>query len=60
MSRVASPGRCSRRKDESPGGTDTHGVLDQARLLLREEYGIDHATLQIEPDTHEGCDELAW
>ncbi len=41
-------------------GTDAHGVLDQARLLLHEEHGIDHATLQIEPDTHEGCDELAW
>lgn len=41
-------------------GTDPHGVLDQARHLLRERHRIDHATLQIEPDTHEGCDELAW
>jgi cobalt-zinc-cadmium efflux system protein len=41
-------------------GTDAHGVLDQARTVMREGHGIDHATLQVEPDTHEGCDELAW
>jgi cobalt-zinc-cadmium efflux system protein len=41
-------------------GTDTHGVLDQARLVLRERYRIDHATLQIEPDDHEGCEEMTW
>jgi cobalt-zinc-cadmium efflux system protein len=41
-------------------GTDTHAVLDQARSLLRDEHHIDHATLQIEPDTHTGCDEITW
>jgi cobalt-zinc-cadmium efflux system protein len=41
-------------------GTDAHGVLDQARVLLRDSYAIDHATLQVEPDDHEGCDQLAW
>jgi cobalt-zinc-cadmium efflux system protein len=41
-------------------GIDTHGVLDRARELLRDTYGIDHATLQVEPDTHEGCDEMSW
>jgi cobalt-zinc-cadmium efflux system protein len=41
-------------------GTDAHGVLDQARLVLRERYRIDHATLQIEPDDHEGCEEMTW
>lgn len=41
-------------------GTDAHGVLDQARVVLREHYGIDHATLQVEPDDHEGCAEVAW
>jgi cobalt-zinc-cadmium efflux system protein len=41
-------------------GTDTHSVLDRARVVMRDEHGIDHATLQIEPDTHQGCDELAW
>ena len=41
-------------------GTDAHGVLDQARVLLAEGYGITHATLQVEPDDHEGCAEVAW
>lgn len=41
-------------------GTDTHGVLDAARDLLETQYGIDHATLQIEPTDHAGCDEVGW
>jgi cobalt-zinc-cadmium efflux system protein len=41
-------------------GTDSHAVLDRARQIMREGHGIDHATLQVEPDTHHGCDELAW
>ena len=41
-------------------GTDSHAVLDQARDLLGQRHGISHATLQIEPDDHQGCDELAW
>jgi cobalt-zinc-cadmium efflux system protein len=41
-------------------GTDAHGVLDRARVIMRDSHGIDHATLQVEPDTHQGCDELAW
>ena len=39
---------------------DQHGVLDRARDLLRDRYGIGHTTLQIEPDDHRGCDEIAW
>ena len=39
---------------------DTHGVLDQARDLLQTRYEIAHATLQIEPADHTGCDELHW
>ena len=39
---------------------DTHGVLDQARALLQGQYRIEHATLQVEPADHRGCDELAW
>ena len=39
---------------------DHHGVLDQARDVLRAEHGIDHATLQVEPESHEGCAEVAW
>jgi cobalt-zinc-cadmium efflux system protein len=41
-------------------GTETHGVLDRARDLLAEQYGITHATLQVEPDDHRGCDEMTW
>ena len=41
-------------------GTDTHEVLDAARDLLQHRYDIDHATLQIEPTDHQGCDELGW
>lgn len=39
---------------------DAHGVLDRARELLSTEFGIEHATLQVEPDTHQGCTELAY
>jgi cobalt-zinc-cadmium efflux system protein len=41
-------------------GTDAHGVLDQARALLSDRHGITHATLQVEPDDHRGCDEMTW
>jgi cobalt-zinc-cadmium efflux system protein len=40
--------------------TDSHSVLDQARDLLHTRYHVDHATLQIEPDDHRGCDEVGW
>lgn len=40
--------------------TDSHAVLDHARDILKDRYGIDHATLQVEPDTHEGCSEVSW
>ena len=41
-------------------GTDSHAVLDQARQLLADRHGITHATLQVEPDNHHGCDEVTW
>lgn len=40
--------------------TEPHPVLDQARDLLEDRYGIAHATLQVEPHTHRGCAELTW
>jgi cobalt-zinc-cadmium efflux system protein len=40
-------------------GVDAHAVLDQARTLLLEHH-IAHATIQVEPDDHEGCAELNW
>jgi len=39
---------------------DSHGVLDRAREVLRERYGVDHATLQVEPLAHTGCHEIDW
>lgn len=41
-------------------GTDAHAVLDQARVLLTERYHLHHATLQVEPENHEGCHEMQW
>src|SRR5262249_61782334 len=40
--------------------TDHHAVLDAARGLLRDHYAIDHATLQVEPDDHRGCEDVSW
>ncbi|RYV52094.1 cation diffusion facilitator family transporter [Pengzhenrongella frigida] len=39
---------------------DHHDVLDDARDLLRDRYGIAHATLQVEPADHHGCQDLTW
>lgn len=39
---------------------DPHAVLDQARDLLQSEYGIGHATLQVEPEDHRGCADVTW
>jgi cobalt-zinc-cadmium efflux system protein len=41
-------------------GTDPHAVLDQARVMLHERHRLDHATLQVEPSDHKGCDEIGW
>jgi cobalt-zinc-cadmium efflux system protein len=41
-------------------GTNAHHVLDQARQVLAERYHVAHATLQIEPDDHTGCEQLGW
>ncbi|MGE0141563.1 MAG: cation diffusion facilitator family transporter [Ilumatobacteraceae bacterium] len=41
-------------------GAELHGVLDQARQLLDDRYRISHATLQVEPDDHRGCHDVAW
>ena len=41
-------------------GTDSHSVLDQARHLLFDTFGIVHGTFQVEPDTHDGCHEVTW
>ena len=39
---------------------DHHAILDRARELLADGYHVAHGTFQIEPDTHEGCDDMTW
>lgn len=39
---------------------EAHAVLDQGRQILRDRHGVAHATLQVEPADHQGCDELGW
>lgn len=39
---------------------DAHAVLDRAREVLQGRYGIDHATLQVEPEDHRGCADVTW
>lgn len=39
---------------------DHHEILDRARALLAETYGIEHATFQVEPESHVGCHEVHW
>lgn len=40
--------------------SDPHSVLDQAREVLTATYGIEHATLQVEPESHLGCEQISW
>jgi cobalt-zinc-cadmium efflux system protein len=40
--------------------TDQHAVLDRARDLLRDHYGLEHATLQVESADHTGCERVSW
>jgi cobalt-zinc-cadmium efflux system protein len=39
---------------------DSHRVLDEARELLETRFHIEHATLQVEPDSHRECIESNW
>jgi len=34
-------------------GADWHGVLDHTRQVLEQDYGVTHATIQVEPHDHE-------
>jgi cobalt-zinc-cadmium efflux system protein len=40
--------------------SDMHGVLDQAREVLRDHHHINHATVQVEPTDHTGCNLVQW
>lgn len=39
---------------------ELHSVLDRARDMLRVNYKIEHSTLQVEPASHTGCDDVDW
>ncbi|MEX2533848.1 MAG: cation diffusion facilitator family transporter [Nitriliruptoraceae bacterium] len=41
-------------------GADSHRTLDETRQLLRTRYGIEHLTVQVEPDEDGGCEETGW
>jgi cobalt-zinc-cadmium efflux system protein len=41
-------------------GTDLHDTLDRARAVLRDRHEVAHATIQVEPEDHEGCEEVGW
>ena len=40
--------------------TRMHAVLDDARASLAGRWDIRHATLQVEPEDHKGCDDVSW
>jgi cobalt-zinc-cadmium efflux system protein len=39
---------------------DMHAVLDDARDLLRDRHHVTHATVQVEPVGHSGCNLVQW
>ena len=41
-------------------GADPAHVLSDAAEVLRERFAIDHATLQVEPDSARSCVETSW
>lgn len=39
---------------------EMHAVLDRAREMLRTDHGLAHVTLQVEPESHDGCADVDW
>lgn len=39
---------------------EMHAVLDRARDMMRSTYGLAHVTLQVEPASHGGCEDVDW
>jgi cobalt-zinc-cadmium efflux system protein len=39
---------------------DLQPILDDARRLLRDDFTIEHATIQVEPSTSTECHEIDW
>ena len=44
------------RLDAALDAATSHDVLDAAHGLLRDRHGVDHATIQLEPPSHDRCD----
>ncbi|MCW3157633.1 cation diffusion facilitator family transporter [Micropruina sonneratiae] len=44
----------------SATGADPAGVLKDASAVMRDEFGIDHATLQVEPSGSGACQGTEW
>ncbi len=40
--------------------SDLGKLLLDAQALLEERFGIHHATIQVEPNDHRGCEKLTW
>jgi cobalt-zinc-cadmium efflux system protein len=40
--------------------SDMHGVLDRTREMLRDRHRVSHATVQVEPTNHTGCNLVQW
>ena len=40
--------------------TDLHSVLDTASMQMKTSWGIHHATIQVEPESHSDCVEQTW
>jgi cobalt-zinc-cadmium efflux system protein len=41
-------------------GGDSRAVLQHARVVLAERFGLSHATLQVEAAGDHSCDEMTW
>ena len=41
-------------------GADPHSVLDRARQRLQDHHQVNHATVQVEPTDHVGCNLVQW
>ena len=42
------------------GGHTTQAVLDDARHLLHDRFGLSHATLQVESSVDHACEDVDW
>ncbi len=42
--------------DTALSADESHDLLDAAHGLLRDHHGVDHATIQLEPPSHDACD----